>query len=136
VLDEQEPQILQGPTVLPLRVLPDGDYIVFGGLLVGGPVRLDRDRDGTPRVALVGVETVRRTVALSSESLASRPCLPLGPAWAWGVEPLTAMLGEMSQGLDLPSPQLGLRCTQGGMADGVVLPRCCRPAPLEGQNRS
>lgn len=51
-----------GPRTLPLGILPDGSYVVTGGLLVGSKVLLTRDVDGTPRIEVVGFETVRRTV--------------------------------------------------------------------------
>ncbi|WP_030271651.1 serine hydrolase domain-containing protein [Streptomyces sp. NRRL B-24484] len=53
-----------GPRTMPLGVLPDGSYVVTTGLLVGNEVRLTRDADGTPRVEVLGFETVRRTVGL------------------------------------------------------------------------
>jgi CubicO group peptidase (beta-lactamase class C family) len=52
--------------VLPLRTAVDGGYIVSDGLFVGVPVTLDRDRDGTPRIVLQGLETVRRTVGFAA----------------------------------------------------------------------
>ncbi|MGV9268335.1 serine hydrolase domain-containing protein [Kitasatospora sp. NPDC003701] len=53
-----------GPRTMPLGVLPDGDYVMTGGLLVGNTVRLTRDVDDTPRIEVVGLETVRRTTGL------------------------------------------------------------------------
>ncbi|WP_345702117.1 serine hydrolase domain-containing protein [Kitasatospora terrestris] len=53
-----------GPRTMPLGVLPDGSYVATGGLLVGNEVRLTPDVDGTPRIEVVGFETVRRTVGL------------------------------------------------------------------------
>ncbi len=54
-----------GPRTMPLGLLPDGTYVMTGGLLVENKVRLTRDPDGTPRIEVVGFETVRRTVGLS-----------------------------------------------------------------------
>ncbi|WP_042425722.1 serine hydrolase domain-containing protein [Streptacidiphilus anmyonensis] len=54
-----------GPRTMPLAVLPDGTYAVTGGLMVENKVRLTRDSDGTPRLEVVGFETVRRTVGRS-----------------------------------------------------------------------
>jgi CubicO group peptidase (beta-lactamase class C family) len=51
-----------GSRVLPLLAMPDGGYIISDSLLVGVRVNLTRDADGTPRMELVGLETVRRTV--------------------------------------------------------------------------
>ncbi|MEU9129839.1 serine hydrolase domain-containing protein [Kitasatospora sp. NPDC048540] len=51
-----------GPRTMPLGVLDDGSYVMTGGPLVGNPVRLGRDVDDTPRIEVVGLETVRRTV--------------------------------------------------------------------------
>ncbi|MFD8082764.1 serine hydrolase domain-containing protein [Kitasatospora sp. NPDC059722] len=51
-----------GPRTMPLGVLPDGTYVMTGGLLVENKVRLTRDADGTPRIEVVQFETVRRTV--------------------------------------------------------------------------
>jgi CubicO group peptidase (beta-lactamase class C family) len=62
VLERGELWILLGPRVMPLRAMADGGYVMSGGLLVENRVRLDRDRDGVPRMELVGLETVRRTV--------------------------------------------------------------------------
>jgi hypothetical protein len=44
--------------------MPDGGYIVSGSLVVGLRVSLIRDADEVPRMELVGLETVRRTVGL------------------------------------------------------------------------
>lgn len=54
----------QGPRVFPLQAMPDGSYVAAGGLLVGTPVRLASEADGTPHVEIVGLETVRRTTGL------------------------------------------------------------------------
>jgi CubicO group peptidase (beta-lactamase class C family) len=64
VLHNGELRILLGPRETPLLAMPHGDYIAAGGLLVEGRVKLDRDTDGVPRMELVGLETVRRTVGL------------------------------------------------------------------------
>jgi hypothetical protein len=45
----------------PLQVMPDGSYVMAGGLLVGFPVKLALDSDGGPHIEIIGVETVRRT---------------------------------------------------------------------------
>lgn len=50
-----------GPRVWPLLGLPDGGYVVSEGPFLTTKVRLSRDPDGTPRVDLVGLESVRRT---------------------------------------------------------------------------
>jgi CubicO group peptidase (beta-lactamase class C family) len=55
-------QLRIGPRVFPLEVMPDGSYVMSGGFMVGAEVRLARERDGTPRVEIVGAEIVRRTV--------------------------------------------------------------------------
>ncbi|MFF8532252.1 hypothetical protein ACF07B_09845 [Streptomyces sp. NPDC015532] len=51
---------------MPLGVLPDGSHVVTGGLLVENKVLLTRDVDDTPRIEVVGFETVRRTVGVES----------------------------------------------------------------------
>ncbi|MEU9137736.1 hypothetical protein AB0D33_17510 [Streptomyces sp. NPDC048404] len=51
---------------MPLGVLPDGSHVVTGGPLVENKVLLTRDVDDTPRIEVVGFETVRRTVGLES----------------------------------------------------------------------
>ncbi len=61
VLDGRELQLHQGPRVLPLEVMPDGSYVMSGGLLVGAPVKLAVESDGVPHIELVGLETVRRS---------------------------------------------------------------------------
>lgn len=50
-----------GPRRMPLQVLPDGSYLVAGGLLLGATVHLRPDADGVPLMEIVGLETVRRT---------------------------------------------------------------------------
>lgn len=64
VLDNRDLRILLGPRVMPVRAMSDGGYIMSGGLVVGTRVVLDRDSDGVPRMELVGLETVRRTLGL------------------------------------------------------------------------
>ncbi len=64
VLDNRDLRILLGPRVMPLRAMPDGGYIMSGGLVVETRVTLDRDTDGVRRMELAGLETVRRTVGL------------------------------------------------------------------------
>jgi CubicO group peptidase (beta-lactamase class C family) len=54
-----------GPRVLPLQALRTGGYVISGGAYPQNPVNLTRDLDGTPRMELVGLETVRRTVGFS-----------------------------------------------------------------------
>ena len=44
--------------------MPDGSYVMAGGTLVGETVRLAKEADGTPHLALTGIETVRRTTGL------------------------------------------------------------------------
>ncbi len=53
-----------GPRVLPLEVMPDGSYVMAGGTVVGGTVRLAKEADGTPYLEITGMETVRRTTGL------------------------------------------------------------------------
>ena len=56
-------QIVLGPRLLPLASMPDGSYIMTGGLLVGSSVKLYRGPDGTPQMDLVDLDqTVQRTV--------------------------------------------------------------------------
>jgi CubicO group peptidase (beta-lactamase class C family) len=50
-----------GPRTIPLLVMPDTTFVMAGGPNVGARIRLTRDGDGTPRIQLPGVETVRRT---------------------------------------------------------------------------
>lgn len=57
-------QVRHGPRVMPLMAMPDGSYIMSGGLLVGNPVELAVEADGVPHLELVDLETVRRTVGL------------------------------------------------------------------------
>jgi hypothetical protein len=64
VREGRDARILMGSRVMPLRVMTDGGYVMAGGLLVGTRVKLQRDGDGIPRMELVGLETVRRTVGL------------------------------------------------------------------------
>jgi CubicO group peptidase (beta-lactamase class C family) len=64
VLDGRDLVLRLGPRVLPLEVMPDGSYVVAGGLLIGAPVRLGVESDGVPHIELVGLETVRRTTGL------------------------------------------------------------------------
>ncbi|GAA2790324.1 hypothetical protein GCM10010441_14370 [Kitasatospora paracochleata] len=55
-----------GPRTMPLGVMDDGSYVMTGGLLVGNAVHLTRDVDNTPRIEVVGFETVRRTTGLET----------------------------------------------------------------------
>jgi CubicO group peptidase (beta-lactamase class C family) len=64
VLRNRDLQILLGSRVMPVRAMPDGGYIMSGGLVVGTRLTLDHDSDGVPRMKLAGLETVRRTVGL------------------------------------------------------------------------
>lgn len=66
VVENGEVTIRLGSRVLPLRATADGGYVVARGVIVGNPVKLDRDSDGVPRIELLGLETVRRTVGLES----------------------------------------------------------------------
>lgn len=66
VVEHGEVSIRIGPRALPLRATADGGYIVSRGLIVGNPVKLDHDGDGIARIELTGLETVRRTVGLTS----------------------------------------------------------------------
>jgi hypothetical protein len=61
-LYSRELHLRLGPRTLPLRVLPDGTYVISGGLLVHRKVKPQRDTNDTPIIELVGLETVRRTV--------------------------------------------------------------------------
>jgi CubicO group peptidase (beta-lactamase class C family) len=54
-----EAQIRIGPRVLPLAAMPDGTYVMSGGLIAGVPVRFVGAADDAPRMELVGLETVR-----------------------------------------------------------------------------
>jgi CubicO group peptidase (beta-lactamase class C family) len=56
------PTIILGSRIMPLRKRIGGGYIMSGGLLVENDVKLDRDQDGVPRMEIVGMEAVRRTV--------------------------------------------------------------------------
>jgi hypothetical protein len=64
VREGRELQMRIGPRVIPLQVMPDGSYVMAGGTLVGGTVRLANEADGTPHLELTGIETVRRTTGL------------------------------------------------------------------------
>jgi hypothetical protein len=57
-------QMRIGPRVIPLQVMPDGSYVMAGGTLVGGTVRLAKQADGTPHLELTGIETIRRSTGL------------------------------------------------------------------------
>ena len=65
VREGRELQLRLGPRVIPLLVMPDGTYVMAGGPNVSARIRLTRDKDGTPRIELPGVETVRRTTGPS-----------------------------------------------------------------------
>ena len=64
-----------GSRVMPLAAMPDGTYLIVSGLILGTPVRLARGADGTPRLEIVGLQTVRRTagLALTAGSGPARP---------------------------------------------------------------
>jgi hypothetical protein len=64
VREGRELQMRIGPRVIPLLAMPDGSYVMAGGTLVGGTVRLVKEADGTPHLELTGIETVRRTTGL------------------------------------------------------------------------
>ena len=59
-----ELQVTNGPRVMSVRAMPDGTYVLSGGLLLGTPLQLTRGPDGSSRMELVGVERVQRTVGL------------------------------------------------------------------------
>jgi hypothetical protein len=61
-LNGRDLSVRLGSRVLPLLAMPDGGYIVSDSLVVGLRVNLVRDADNVPRMELVGLETVRRTV--------------------------------------------------------------------------
>jgi CubicO group peptidase (beta-lactamase class C family) len=54
-----------GSRVMPLAAMPDGTYVIAGGLILGTAVKLAREADGTPHLEIVGVQTVRRTTGLA-----------------------------------------------------------------------
>ena len=60
VREGRDLQLRIGPRVFPLKVTPDGAYVMSAGFMVGVGVKLALERDGTPHVEIVGVETVRR----------------------------------------------------------------------------
>ena len=60
VREGRDLQLRIGPRVFPLQVTPDGSYVMSAGFMVGVGVKLALERDGTPHVEIVGVETVRR----------------------------------------------------------------------------
>lgn len=56
-------EVALGPRRMPLVAMPNGSYLFAGGILLGTPLKLGHDRDGTPHMELVGLgQTVRRTV--------------------------------------------------------------------------
>jgi CubicO group peptidase (beta-lactamase class C family) len=59
-----ELQVTNGARVMPVRAMPDGSYVMSGGLLLGAQVQLTRGPDGSARMDLVGIERVQRTVGL------------------------------------------------------------------------
>jgi CubicO group peptidase (beta-lactamase class C family) len=54
-----------GSRVMPLAAMPDGIYLIAGGLILGTAVKLAREADGTPHLEIVGVQTVRRITGLA-----------------------------------------------------------------------
>ena len=83
--DGREVQVRIGPRVSPLQVMPDGSYVMAGGLLVGFPVKLALESDGVPHIEIVGVETVRRNTGLQHpwsrvDPVGPRIRCPTGPA--------------------------------------------------------
>jgi hypothetical protein len=60
VREGRDLQLRIGPRVFPLQVTADGSYVMSAGFMVGVGVKLALERDGTPHVEIVGVETVRR----------------------------------------------------------------------------
>jgi len=61
VRDGRDLQLRISSRVMPLEVMPDGRYVMSGGLMVGVPVKLAIESDGVPHVEIVGLETIRRT---------------------------------------------------------------------------
>jgi hypothetical protein len=59
VMRGDQAQVRIGPRVLPLAALADGTYVMSAGLIPGAPVQFSGAADGTPRMELVGLETVR-----------------------------------------------------------------------------
>ena len=59
-----ELQVINGPRVMPLRAMPDGSYVMSGGLVLGAPVQLTTGPDGSMRMEIVGIERVQRTLGL------------------------------------------------------------------------
>ncbi len=58
-------EVVLGARRMPLVAMPDGSYLFAGGIFVGTPLKLGRDRDGIPQMELVALaQTVRRTVGL------------------------------------------------------------------------
>lgn len=50
-----------GARRLTVKARPDGTYVHADGLVVGAPATLSADPDGTPRVVVAGIDSVRRT---------------------------------------------------------------------------
>jgi CubicO group peptidase (beta-lactamase class C family) len=61
-------QVRIGPRVIPLAALADGTYVLSAGLIAGVPVRFSRAADGTARMELVGLETVRWLIGPASKA--------------------------------------------------------------------
>ena len=62
VFERQDLKLRIGPRMIPLQVRPDGSYVMSAGFMVGVPVKLARESDGTPHLEIVGFETVRQTM--------------------------------------------------------------------------
>lgn len=62
VVDAGSAEIRVGPRVMPLRLLPDGSYVIASGLMANVRVLLTQGADGSAIMELEDVERVRRTV--------------------------------------------------------------------------
>jgi CubicO group peptidase (beta-lactamase class C family) len=54
-------RLRQSSRAIPLMAMPDGDYVMAGGVLPGNAVRFSRDGDGMPWLEIQDIETVRWT---------------------------------------------------------------------------
>jgi CubicO group peptidase (beta-lactamase class C family) len=52
-------RLRQSSRAIPLLAIPDGDYVMAGGVLPGNPVRFSRDESGIPWLEIQDIETVR-----------------------------------------------------------------------------
>jgi CubicO group peptidase (beta-lactamase class C family) len=55
----------QSSRAIRLLAMPDGGYVMAGGVLPGNAVRFSRDEGGMPRLAIQDIETVRWTTGLA-----------------------------------------------------------------------